>query len=134
MYTHAVIIWFAILIVAIANGAVRVDLLIPRFGEELGHVISTVSLCVAIFAVTSAAIPWIGAVTRNDALGVGLLWVTMTVAFEFLGGHYVFGTPWPELLADYNVARGRIWVLVLLTTAVAPALAAHARGLLTPNA
>jgi hypothetical protein len=134
VYIHAVVIWFAILVVAIANGAVRVDLLIPRFGEELGHVLSTISLCVAIYAVTWASIPWIGASSRNDALGVGLLWVAMTVAFEFLGGHYLFGTPWPELLADYNVVRGRIWILVLLTTAVAPALAAYARGLFTPNA
>jgi hypothetical protein len=91
MYTHAVVIWFAILVVAITNGAVRVDLLIPRFGQDLGHVLSTISLCVAIFAVTWASIEWIGAVTRNDAITVGLLWL-------------------------------------------APALAAYARGLLTPNA
>ena len=131
MYTHAVVIWFAILIVAVANGAVRVDLLIPRFGEELGHVLSTIGLCVAIFAVTWASIEWIGAVTRNDAIAVGLLWLVTTAAFEFLGGQYLFGTPWPELLADYNMARGRVWIFVLLTTTVAPALAAYARGLFT---
>jgi len=42
--------------------------------------------------------------------------VTLTVAFEFLAGHYVFGTPWHQLVADYNIFRGRIWVLVLITS------------------
>ena len=134
MYTQAVVIWFAILVVAIANGAARVDLLIPWFGEELGHVLSTLSLCLLIFAVTWASIAWIGVSSRNDALRIGALWLAMTVAFEFLGGHYLFGTPWPQLLADYNIVRGRIWVLVLVTTAVAPLLAAYARGLFKADA
>lgn len=130
MYTHAVIIWFAILIVAIANGAVRANLLIPWAGEDLGHVLSTISLCIAILAVTWASVECIGVSARRDAVRVGLLWLGMTVAFEFLGGHYLFGTRWTQLLADYNLARGRIWVLVLLTTTITPLLAAHARGLL----
>jgi hypothetical protein len=43
--------------------------------------------------------------------------------FEFGFGHYVLGTPWAELLADYDLSRGRIWVLVPIATAAAPALA-----------
>jgi hypothetical protein len=46
----------------------------------------------------------------------------MTVAFELLAGHYLFGNTWERLLADYNVLRGRIWVLVLITTFLAPRL------------
>ena len=67
--------------------------------------------------------PWTG-----DSAGRAIS--TVMLAFEFLAGHYVFGTPWSELLADYNVFRGRIWVLVLITTATAPWLAAQGRGLL----
>jgi hypothetical protein len=51
---------------------------------------------------------------------VGILWAVLTVAFEFLAGHYAFGHPWPELLADYDLLRGRVWLLVLVTTLVAP--------------
>jgi hypothetical protein len=54
----------------------------------------------------------------------------LTLAFEFLAGHYLFGAPWPQLLADYNVLRDRIWVLVLATTALAPWLTARSHGLL----
>jgi hypothetical protein len=46
----------------------------------------------------------------------------LTVGFEFLAGHYLFGNPWRRLLEDYNVVRGRVWMLVLLTTALAPLL------------
>ena len=48
------------------------------------------------------------------------MWVTLTVAFEFLAGHFLFGTSWATLLNDYKVHEGRIWVLVLLTALVAP--------------
>jgi hypothetical protein len=57
--------------------------------------------------------------------------VVLVLAFEFLAGHYLFGTPWSELLADYNVMRGRIWPLVLVTTFVAPYLAGRMRGMWT---
>ena len=54
----------------------------------------------------------------------------MTVAFEFLTGHYVFRTPWAKLVADYNLFSGRIWLLVLATSAFAPLIMARARNLL----
>ena len=46
--------------------------------------------------------------------------VALTVAFEFLAGHYVFGNSWERLIADYDVFRGRIWILVLLMNLLAP--------------
>lgn len=76
-----------------------------------------------ILAITFAAMPWIGAPGNGDALRIGALWVAMTVAFEFLAGHYLFGNTWDRLLADYNVLQGRIWALVLITTFLAPRLA-----------
>ena len=50
------------------------------------------------------------------------MWLGMTLVFEFGAGHYLFGTPWRALLADYNVLAGRLWVLVLIATMTAPAL------------
>ncbi len=72
--------------------------------------------------------------TARDVWRIGALWVALTPAFEFLAGHYVFGTPWHQLLADYNVLRGRIGVLVFITTTVAPWLTAQSRGLLPHQA
>jgi hypothetical protein len=44
------------------------------------------------------------------------------VAFELLGGHYLFNRPWAVLLADFNLAAGRLWVLVLAATLLTPVL------------
>ena len=56
----------------------------------------------------------------RQALTVGVVWLLMTVAFEFGFGHWVAGHTWNELLHDYNFAAGRLWVLVPLWIATAP--------------
>jgi len=58
----------------------------------------------------------------GTATAVGGVWALLTLGFEFGFGHYVLGTPWAELLADYDLSRGRIWVLIPIATAAAPAL------------
>ena len=50
----------------------------------------------------------------------------MTLLFEFGVGHYLFGSPWHRLLADYNLLEGRVWLLVPLWLLVAPALVRRA--------
>jgi hypothetical protein len=122
MFLRAALAWFGILILAIANGAFRQALLVPRLGEQVGHILSTLLLSVLVIGAAWLLVPWIRPLTARDTWLIGVLWVVMTVAFEFLGGHYLFRTPWERLLADYNVAQGRIWVLVLMTTLLAPVL------------
>jgi hypothetical protein len=53
---------------------------------------------------------------------VGAVWALLTLAFEFGVGHYLLNRPWSVLLADYDLRAGRIWVLVPIAMAVAPAL------------
>jgi hypothetical protein len=116
------------MVLAIANGGLRVGILVPRFGEPIGHAVSSLILCGLIAMVAWIALPWIGPATLRVAAGVGALWLALTQLFEFGTGHFLMGQPWSRLLADYNVLNGRIWVLVLLTTALAPIAAARLRG------
>ena len=125
---RALVIWFALLLVAVANGAFRETLLIPRFGSQTGHIVSTLMLCAGILIVTYVAVPWIQPDNLRSTIAIGFAWLALTLAFEFGFGR-ARGKPWADLLADYDVLKGRIWVLVLLTTAVAPYLTARARGL-----
>ena len=129
---RALVIWFALLLVAVANGAFRETLLIPRFGSQAGHVVSTLMLCAGILLVTYVAVPWIRPDSLRGTVAIGLAWLILTLAFEFGFGR-ARAKPWAELLADYDVLKGRIWVLVLVTTAAAPYLALRARGLLLPR-
>jgi hypothetical protein len=129
MLIRALVVWFLLLAGAVLNGAVREAVIIPRTGDYRGHVISTLMLSLVIILIACATLGWIGPAGAGDAVVVGLLWVVLTVAFEFLAGHYLFGSPWERLLADYNVARGRIWPLVLIVTFFAPRIAVALRGL-----
>ena len=127
---RGVIVWFGILLIAIANGALREAVLIPRIGGGAGHVVSTLLLAAATFVMTAATIGWIAPATRQQAWVIGVFWLGLTLAFEFLAGHVLFGRPWTVLVADYRLDQGRIWPLVLVATLVAPPLAARLRGLL----
>jgi len=129
MFRRAMVTWLLITVVAVLNGAVRTVWITPYTGEQVGNVISVITLSCAILAVAWLAVGWIHPVTGRDGVRIGLLWLALTVAFEFGFGHYVFGAPWEKLLADYDITRGRIWVVVLAVVALAPLLAARTRGL-----
>ncbi|MGE5837425.1 MAG: hypothetical protein ACM4AI_23330 [Acidobacteriota bacterium] len=132
MSARAIAAWFAMVPIAITNGGVRDILIVPAAGPAAGHVISTVMLCAAILLVTWITIDWMRPASLRDAARIGITWLALTLAFEFLAGHYVFGTPWGRLLADYNLAEGRVWILVPITTAIAPWLVARARHIVSP--
>jgi hypothetical protein len=129
MLLRAILIWLGILILASLNGAVRDLLVAPRFGDLMARAISTVILCVLIALVTWWSIGWIRPLTSRAALEIGIVWLVLTLTFEFGFGHFVSGKPWAELLADYDVQRGRIWVLVLIATLLAPLWAGWVRGI-----
>jgi hypothetical protein len=120
-------VWVAILVLAILNGGFRQALLIPLMGEAWGKVASTLLLMALVAATAYISMSWIGARGATEGFQIGLLWTALTLAFEFLAGHYLFGNSWESLAADYNIAKGRLWILVPLTTLIAPLLAARSR-------
>lgn len=130
MWWKAVLLWLVLMVLAILNGTVRIKLIIPYTGTTAGLAISTVMLCGLILLATWAGIRWLGPASPSQAWGIGLLWLVMTLAFEFGAGHFLFKKPWSELLLDYNIAKGRIWILVPIVTALAPWWMAKLRGML----
>lgn len=129
MIWRAVAVWFVILVLANLNGAARQAWLIPRLGEPAGRVVSTIALSGVVVLLTWLTIRWICPANPSDATRIGVLWLGLTLAFEFLVGHYVFRQPWTALLEDYDISRGRIWPLALLIVLFAPALIARLKGL-----
>jgi hypothetical protein len=114
--------WFALLIAAVINGAIREGVYRASLGDLAAHQLSTL-IGIALFGV----IIW--RMTRlwplqslKQAWIVGATWVGMTICFEFLFGHYVMGNSWQRLLHDYNIFEGRLWALVLIWTLTAPYL------------
>jgi hypothetical protein len=101
-----------LLVIAILNGALRVAWLIPRLGDTWARVVSTASLSAAIVLLAACTIGWMRPRTWRATRTIGAFWLGLTIAFEFLGGYYLFGRPWDALLADDNVLQGRIWFVV----------------------
>jgi hypothetical protein len=130
---RALTVWLVILVLASLNGALREAVLISPFGQVAGRAISTILLAGVVFLVTWVTIGWIGPATPEDAVQIGALWLGLTLAFEFLVGHYVFRQPWAVLLEDYDLTRGRIWILALLVVGSAPLVTARLKGLLQPH-
>jgi hypothetical protein len=127
MLLRATLVWLVLVVLALLNGTFRHRFVAPRLGETAGHVMSTLLLSSLILITAWLTTPWIRPVTDRAAWAAGALWLLPTIAFEFVAGHYLFGSSWQRLLADYNPLRGRVWPLVLLTTLIAPVLAFHLR-------
>ena len=123
IYLTAVAVWFVFGLSAFGVGAVREVFLRPRVGETTAHAIGTLSTVALVALVISAYIRRVHeSCSRADLLRIGLLWLVLTVAFEFGFFHYIMGKPWDVLLADYNLLRGRLWVLMLATVLLGPIL------------
>lgn len=122
------IVWFAMLVMASLNGGLREAFLVPALGAGPARAVSTLLLCAIVLLLTYVTIGWIHPRTPGEAWRVGALWVALTLAFEFLAGHYLFGNPWSELLGEYNLLRGRIWIFALITILVAPRVCSRLDG------
>jgi hypothetical protein len=114
--------WLGLAALGVANGIVRELAYADAVGDHAAHQLSTFTLVAMIAAYTWWLQRRWPLTSKAEAVRVGALWVVMTVAFEFGFGHYVDGASWTTLLADYDVTRGNLWVLVLLTIGVAPAV------------
>src|SRR3954463_6210836 len=132
MILRGIVVWLLLMVLAILNGAFRAKVLIPRIGEHAGHVVSSFTLSALILGATWLLIGWIHPTTYAQAATVGFIWLGLPLLFEFGAGHFVFRQTWGRLLADYNLAKGRVWMIVLIVTAEAPLLASQARGLFAP--
>ena len=80
----AVAVWFVFGLIAFGVGAVREVFLRPRVGEPTAHAIGTLSAVALVALVISAYIRRVHeSCSRADLLRIGLLWLVLTVAFEF---------------------------------------------------
>lgn len=125
---RAVIGWLALFVVMFANGFARVLLLQPPLGEDRARQVASATGLVLALLVSWVFVRMSDRATLADLRWVGLAWLAATLAFEFLFGHYVSGQPWEALLADYNIMRGRLWLLVLIGVAAGPWLAGVLQG------
>jgi len=118
--TRYVLAWLPMLVIAVANGALRQVTFGKVMPELHAHQLSTVigSVLEGLF-VWFVIRKWPPSSSRH-ALRIGLVWLVLTVAFEFFMGLVLARRPLPDVLHDYNLLAGRVWVLFLVWLTFAP--------------
>jgi hypothetical protein len=116
--------WFALLALAVLNGAFREAILAPRLPAATAHQAS----CLGIRALVRRWTP----VDARESWWIGACWVALTVTFE-TGFGWARGASLDDLARQYAIWDGELWPLVLLWVLCAPAVCAP-RGHALPGA
>jgi hypothetical protein len=117
-----ILAWLGGPLIGIANGTLRELAYKDRVGELTAHQLSTAG-AIGLFAGYFELLARLRPLTSTrEAHQVGVIWLALTIAFEFGFGRGVAHTSWDELLADYNLRKGRLWPLVLAWIALGPAV------------
>lgn len=122
MKIRYVVAWFVLLAVAMINGGLRDFTYGRHVSELLAHQLSCLSGIILFGVVIHQYVRFWPPLSARQAWHIGLFWMALTVAFEFLFFHYVAGHPWTVLLANYDLSEGRMWPLILLWVLLAPYL------------
>jgi hypothetical protein len=120
--------WLGASVLGVANGAFREAVYADAVGDEAAHLISTGTLLALLGGYMSLLQRRWPLESRREAARVGAAWGALTVAFEFGFGHWVAGDSWSELLENYDVTAGRVWILVPAAMVAGPELARRAGG------
>lgn len=115
----AALYWLPMMALAILNGAARDLFYKAHTGELAAHQLSTLSLLLVFALYIPYALKKIPVATSRQALTLGTLWLIMTLCFEF-GIGLMAGKTWGVMLADYNLASGRVWVFIPLWVLLGP--------------
>jgi len=115
-----VLLWIPMLVIAVANGALRQATFAKVMPELRAHQLSTLvgAFLMGLF-IWFVVRTWPPSSSRQ-AIVIGLVWLLLTVAFECFMGLVLAHRPLSQVLYDYNLLAGRVWVLFLIWLALAP--------------
>ena len=112
--------WLGGIPIAILNAFSRNSLYGPYMSELMAHQVSTVTGVILIFGYYWLLNSRWPIASMRQAQMIGVIWILLTVVFEFLFGNYVMGNTWSRLLHDYNLMEGRVWIVFVLNLFASP--------------
>ena len=124
---RAVCVWIILIAIEFIHGVLRAMFLVPVVGDFRSRQIGVFTGSVLILAVTYMLVTWLRTTETKALIGVGALWVMLTVAFELGFGHYAFGRSWMDLASDYDIRRGGFLLIGMAVMMLAPLIAARMR-------
>lgn len=127
-YLKSLIVWICFIPAAILNGGVREYILIKYLNTASATAISGILLSILILLITCLLLPQLVTLNRKESYITGIIWMVLTIIFEFTSGIGT-GVSMKELLAAYNPLSGNLWILVVLTTMLAPIIISEKKAL-----
>ena len=85
----------------------------PRLGALAAHQIGMTTRILVIFAFAYYLLRYVKDYKTVDLVHVGLMWLTLTLIFEWAGS-LAIGRPVEEILVGWNIWEGYMWPYVLL--------------------
>jgi hypothetical protein len=103
------------------NGTIR-EIGIKRFIDEpWAHHLSALTAIIMFGIYAWMLRDRLALASVSDAWLVGLLWFVLTILAEtFIVGRLMGHHSWNEILANYNIAKGNLWPLVVIWVGLLP--------------
>jgi hypothetical protein len=127
IFIRSLLVWLMFILAESINGTVRNLWLIPALGDRLAHQISFVTGSMLIITIATVFIRWLNAQRISQLLGIGLLWLSLTLGFEIALGRFILGYSWERIAADYNLAQGGLMPIGLVLVLLSPLIATQLR-------
>jgi len=112
-------LWFPMLFLAILNGTARDLWYVNYLGELAARQLSTLTLLLLFTIYFLVLFKYSLTVSNREALYIGIFWVILTLVFEFGFGLYR-GNSWAVLFQEYNIAKGKLWILIPIWVSIGP--------------
>jgi cobalamin biosynthesis protein CobD/CbiB len=112
--------WIPMLVIAVAHGALRQFTFASLMPEIHAHQFSTLTGSVFIGLYIWFVVRRWPPSSDCQAVQIGIIWTILTVAFEFFMGLVLAQKPLADIMHDYNLFAGRVWVLFLVWLSLAP--------------
>ena len=128
-WRRAIAVWLVLIAAEMIHGVVRSILLTPRVGDMQARQIGVFTGSLMNLGITHFFMQWIGARTTRALVGVGVVWVVLTVVFEVAFGRLVMRSTWERIRSDYDLPHGGLLPIGLVALAGSPLVAAQVRRL-----
>ncbi len=126
-WRKATLVWLLIIVVESVHGVLRNLFVAPAIGDFESRQAGVFIGSALILLIAWLTAPWLNLNGRAQFAGAGLLWVGLTLVFEFSLG-VAMGLSWERITSDYNIAKGGLLPLGLVVMAFAPYAGARLRG------
>lgn len=123
IYIQSIGIWLIFAVITVFFGAFREVVFIPATGLN-GNLARALLLPLAFLYIIGITYIFLKNTKTSfgsgDLIRIGILWLVLTILFEFSFGGLVMEHPIEKLLADYNILEGKTWGLFLICLLIAP--------------